>query len=552
MNRKSSIKEMLIQTAISIVVMLLILMSTALARIKFDGEFLGLALNYSSLNGILTQIAMIMIMVMRVNFKRSKHLCQFLTLFYLLISCTSMILSRSLLPIPGVTTAIGFFIILEITDRHMIKIQKSEDMLAVQAYSDYLTGLPNRRSLVKRLDEYISEESDFALAIMEIGNFKAINDMLGHEAGDQVLLAIAKSMQELKNEKSHFFRMDGAEFAVIIENPASNEEIISILKLAAGIIQNAITSADKKFFAKINSGISLSRDGNSADKLLSSADMAMFNARQSPEHICFFSTEMADRLTKATETNSMIRDSIKDESFFAVYQPQFCARTKKLRGFEALVRMRGKDGNIVSPGLFIPAAERSSQIVDIDTLVLKNTLKNFKEIIKNGHPDLVLSVNMSVAHIASANFVEKIIKIVHEADFPTKNLELEVTESVMIHSVDDVIKKLNAIRAEGIQIALDDFGTGYASLSYLKNLPIDLLKIDKTFVDDIAQSSEASDFVNAIISLGHIMHFDVIAEGVEELTQLEILKVLGCDLIQGFIWGKPLELEKAIQLVEEN
>ena len=227
--------------------------------------------------------------------------------------------------------------------------------------------------------------------------------------------------------------------------------------------------------------------------------------------------------------------------------PQFSTAEKKLRGFETLLRLRDGEGKSLSPAEFIPAAEKNDLILEITEWVMNNALKTFAPIVKDS--DIIISVNVSSKNMESGTFVEEVKAALEKAKFPPKNLEIEVTEYCLLQSFDKTIENIKALREMGVQVALDDFGTGYSSLSYLEKLPINLLKIDKSLVDDIEKNFKSQQFVSAVIYMGHLMGCEVVCEGVESEGQLRLLKNNKSDFIQGYIWGKPMDFEKAKELI---
>jgi len=231
-------------------------------------------------------------------------------------------------------------------------------------------------------------------------------------------------------------------------------------------------------------------------------------------------------------------------------QPQFNI-DHKLRGFEALARMTDKDGNIISPGEFIPVAEKVGLIDEIDGIIYRKAGAFIGDHIKKTGSKITLSINVSVKHLMKKDFIDEIASLLKTTGIPADQLEVEITESVMIESLDKAISRIDELHTMGIKIAIDDFGTGYSSLSYLSEFPATLLKIDKAFIDKLLTGEKSKQYVAGIISLGHIMGFDVISEGVEEHEQLDILRNIGCDLIQGFVWGRPLLPEDAEKLIND-
>jgi EAL domain-containing protein (putative c-di-GMP-specific phosphodiesterase class I) len=269
----------------------------------------------------------------------------------------------------------------------------------------------------------------------------------------------------------------------------------------------------------------------------------------SSEHVLKFTPDIL-RDEHIIEVENKIRSALESDTIYFNLQPQF-DMYHRLRGFEALARMKDSEGNIISPGEFIPVAEKVGLIDKVDGTVFKKACAFFGELLKKTDANLTLSINASVRHLMKNDFVEEIKELLETSGIPAKNLEIEITESIMIESFEKALLCIDRLKNMGLQIAIDDFGTGYSSLSYLNRFPANLLKIDKSFIDKMNTSDSSTQYVAEIISIGHVMGFDVISEGVEEDDQLETLKNIGCDYIQGFIWGRPLPAEEAEKLVLE-
>ena len=251
------------------------------------------------------------------------------------------------------------------------------------------------------------------------------------------------------------------------------------------------------------------------------------------------------------EIENKIRTALETDSVFFNLQPQYDMK-HELRGFEALARMRDSDGSIIRPDLFIPVAEKVGLIDKVDGMVFRKSAAFFSEIAKQYGKELTLSLNASVRHIMKKGFIKEISDLIEKSGLSPSQLEIEITESILMDSADKALQRINELKATGIKLAIDDFGTGYSSLSYLNKIPADLLKIDKSFIDRINTNESSKQYVAAMISIGHIMGLDVISEGVEKEEQLEALRSIGCELIQGFIWGKPLPPEDVTKLVNEG
>ena len=278
-------------------------------------------------------------------------------------------------------------------------------------------------------------------------------------------------------------------------------------------------------------------------------DVAMNYAVNHEEaKICTYNDALKAKVARTTEVEKLIKEALEKEYFYVQYQPQYVLDGKKLRGFESLVRLRMPDGSIVSPGEFIPIAEKTDLILEIDKYVRHRAMNEFKEICTKTGDSLVVSVNVSAKEMSSQGFADEVMGMVREVGFPAECLEIEITEYSLVKSVENTIANIQELREYGVKIAVDDFGTGYTSLSQLLNLPVTLLKIDKSLIDNIEDSEINRDFVKTVIYMGHLMNCEVISEGVEKESQLRLLNQFDCDFIQGFVWSKPLAHDVAVEL----
>ena len=253
---------------------------------------------------------------------------------------------------------------------------------------------------------------------------------------------------------------------------------------------------------------------------------------------------------KQREAEFLVKEALKNGYFYLVYQPQFTSKDRKLRGFETLIRCRNPDGLIVNPSFFIPAAENTNLIIQVDEFVLITAMNEFKPLLESSSKDLTLSINVSAKNIGSTDFIPRIRSIIENTGFPPEKLEFEITEYSFAESLEITVSNIQKLREMGIKIALDDFGTGYTSIKQLMNLPINLLKIDKSLIDDIEKNQSMQDMIDSVIYMGHIMNCEVISEGVEKNDQLDFLVRHNCDFIQGFVWSQPLSYEDAKLLCE--
>lgn len=436
-------------------------------------------------------------------------------------------------------------------------MRENEDKLNYLAFFDVLTELPNRKMIINRLDLLInlstSQTMQFVTVFIDLDNFKRINDSMGHHSGDLLLLAVALRLKVLIHPDDMLGRLGGDEFALIIQRQLKEEEIFEYVESLRVALLAPFTIERTEVSISASIGISIyPQNGENSIELLKCADTAMYKSKDSGKNaVQFFSKDMKDEILKNIEFENRLLSAIHKDEIFLVFQPQYTASSKRLKGFEALIRWQSPELGLVSPMKLISVAESTGFIISLGEWILRTACKIFKSIQSTYHGDLILSVNISPLQIIDPSFLEMIKSVLKETGFSGKCLELEVTESIFISSMEYVVVVLNKLKKIGIRIALDDFGTGYSSLSYLQMLPIDTLKIDKSFIDRISSRTTDQQIVGSIISLVHGMSISVVAEGVETEVQLEYLKSHECDLIQGFLWGKPLNERDLNQLVRQ-
>lgn len=504
--------------------------------------------------GVVSSI-MLMLVVAMVCTSRAGYFTSLCTLgLNLVIIVGKIIRINDINSIPGAAIVLAGIGIVVIIHSYLVKLSKKEQELFDIAHVDSLTSLPNRRALKNRMTEIMESDgvknNKFAVVMLDVDNFKNINDTIGHDFGDKVLSGIAERWNDIANDNDFIARLGGDEFAMIVSDYQSLRELDDHLKELSKSIGKKFELKGTDYYVSASIGVALyPSDSTDCSQLLKYADTAMYAAKsQGKKRICYFDRMMNDLIESNVQVENVIRHAVEQDAFKLVYQPQYEAKTKILRGFEALIRLSDDKGKQVSPAQFIPVAEQSSLIMDVDRWVLKHAMSDFVGLLQKNE-DIVLSINISATHMLDDSFIVDVDNIMKEVGFPAKNLELELTESVFVDSLDKARNIMKELKKRGIHIALDDFGTGYSSLSYLKELPIDLLKIDKAFVDSIKDGPKEESFVAAIISLSQLMQFAVISEGVEEEYQLKTLQNLGCDYIQGFLWGRPQMLSEAKSLL---
>ena len=503
----------------------------------------------NSLRGILSSLQSITcILMVFVNYKIGIYFACVLSGFSLISSITPIIKFNSLSSLPGAIGTIIYLIML-------IIIYSFYKKASVSSLTDYVTGLENRRSYEIKISERLKNNKSFAVACIEIEDFKNINNLTGIQNEEIILKQISKKLSLVLGENDILFTISGQTFAILFNNASSAEEIKTKLKLF--ICPQTISTQNEKITVSLDCGINFVNEKKqssiTASQVLRNAESALLAAnKESDDKIVVFDDKMENKEKQQKEAERLIYDSLNNDYFYLVYQPQYYTKDHKLRGFETLIRCRKLDGTIVSPADFIPAAEKTNLIMKIDDYVLKRAMEEFKPILTSINNSYTLSINVSAKTIGSDNFSEKVKALLEECSFPAKNLEIEITEYSFAESMKTTINNILALREIGVQIALDDFGTGYTSIAQLIKLPINLLKIDKSLIDDIETSQTMRDMIDSVIYMGHIMNCEVISEGVENPNQIELLKEHKCDFIQGFVWGKPQSLKEIKELCNED
>ena len=508
-------------------------------------DFLG---NTFSINGVIGVISFSFILFIIIG-SNGKHLITALTLQILNLSyLTVMVVAlKNYAPLPSVILNCVGIIICFILSKYLKQLAKNEITIDTLIYIDNLTGLLNKQGFIKELYVKSNLGKEFFRAMIDLNDFRRINDITNHSEGDKILKNLAQlwSMIPKRFTMSYF---GGSTFALVSDcEKYYMDEIISE-------IFDSIRLVNKEHNVVITVAVGIShytQDTADVDQLITYAEAAMIQSKDVGKNkFTYFDSDSYKLLKKRYLTERDVRNALANDSFELLYQPQFSIKDHKVVGFESLLRLRGKDGKFVNTQEFINIAEKSGLIYEIDLWVIKNVLVQTADYVKN-RPDVDISVNVSGKHITLPGFTDYIIKCLDFANFNPNNLKIEITESSYIKDFDESIKVMDKLKSIGIKIALDDFGTGYSSLSYLARLPSDLLKIDKSFIDDMEIDRGKCNFVDVIIRLGHIMNNKVIAEGVENTEQLALLSFLGCDYIQGYVWGKPMSLEE-IKLIEEG
>ena len=501
----------------------------------------------STINGILTGLlSLTCILLVFVDYKNGFKIALGINLLATTNLCLGMIVSRTIVSMPGLITN-GVSLITLVT------IYSFYAKLSVSNLTDYVTGQGNRRSYVKEVTEHIEERKSFTIACIEIEDFKHTNDIYGIQFGDTLIKIAAEKLESILDKKDKMFRITGSKLAILFEPGESPEERLKSIISPENVTVTLGSGENKtETTCTLSMGVGIVYSHppynytKTASSVLHDAETALAATRNmSDKRICIFNENMENSDVKQREAEFLVKESLKHKYFFLMYQPQFSTGDKKLRGFETLIRCRKPDCSIVSPMTFIPAAEKSNLIMKIDDFVLKAAMKEFQPVLENTDSDLIISINVSAKTMCNKDFAKKVKKLIEEIHFPPENLEIEITEYSFAESPETTISNIMSLREMGVHVALDDFGTGYTSIKQLITLPINLLKIDKTLIDDIETNQTMRDMVDSVIYMGHLMNCEVISEGVEKEDQIDILREHKCDFIQGFIWGTPVNFEDA-------
>ncbi len=422
------------------------------------------------------------------------------------------------------------------------KRKQTEAELRKLANSDTLTGLPNRSYFQANQQRLVKNKIPHALLVFDLDNFKKVNDSLGHEVGDILLCKVAERIRGLGRNQDSVYRLGGDEFSLIVENTNDIHTITSIAKQVLDSIALPLKLKSQEIVLYSSIGIVLyPEDGASPQELLKNADTAMYHAKNSGGNkYQFFSDSMNKTAVKRLQIENLIRHGLKEDFFSVFYQPKIEIATGKIAGMEALVRFETPSKGIISPIVFIPVSEETGQIIDIGEVVLRKACFATKKWVDAGLFEGRIAVNLSAVQFTQPNLVSMIANALKESELPAKYLELEITEGTVMDSPQKAIDTMLQIRAMGIHLSLDDFGTGYSSLAYLKKFPLNTLKIDKAFVDDIETSEQGRNMVATIVTIAHNLGMQVVAEGVETNQQLSFLSGLRCEQLQGYLYSKPL------------
>ena len=462
-------------------------------------------------------------------------------------SCGTMIIDFKTFRVSGITT--------DITERKMI-----EQEIKQLAFYDPLTKLPNRRLLLQKLEKAIQvsllNSAQIAVFFIDLDKFKLLNDTLGHDKGDMLLQQVSQRISSLLRQHDTVCRWGGDEFVVILEHLSTNKKEAKVQ--AQGVADKILISLNKtfdlnehKFNTSPSIGITLFENNNeTADDLLKNADIAMYQAKEAGRNTsCFFTYKMQEKIYKKNSLEKELIHAIHNKQFELFYQPQVNSEDKII-GAEALIRWIHPEKGIISPFDFIPVAEETGLILPIGEWVMETACKQLIDWASDPLTEnLSLAINVSISSFHQPDFVDKVIKMIDMTAVNPNKLKLELTESLVVKNMEETITKMHILKSKGLTFSLDDFGTGYSSLSYLSRMPLNQIKIDKSFIKDLPSNQNNAILTKAIINLSKSLNFEVIAEGVETREQQKYLMESDCNMYQGYLFSKPVSIEQFKKLL---
>lgn len=423
---------------------------------------------------------------------------------------------------------------------------------------DDLTGLPNRHLFIDRVRQTLFEaqrlKKSAMIMLAGMDRFREVNDIMGERAGDQILRDVAARLQPCIRTTDTLARLGGDQFAFVMQIAAADDSVLLSEKVLRALERPFSLDNQKDIALTCSLGVSIyPADGTSPDELIKNATAALLHAKHGERGHCqFFSSEMNLRARKRLDIESSIRRALSNNEFLVYYQPKIDVNTRRVVGLEALVRWRDPERGLVSPGEFIPVAEESGLIEPIGQWVLEETCAQNYRWQQEGLPPVCASVNVSARQFRNKNFVSTVEAILERTKLEPRWLELEITESMLMGDMEPIIARMESLRRLGVSLSIDDFGTGYSSLGYLSSFPVTTLKIDRIFISDVHSNPQTAEIARAIIGLSRGLNLEIIAEGAEDIEQINFLKEHGCNFVQGFYYSKPVPASEFVIMLRDG
>ncbi len=440
--------------------------------------------------------------------------------------------------------------------KDVTKFNAQNDELTYMAYYDILTGLYNRNYFVRLLGEFVrrAEEENETVAVMflDVDDFRRINDGMGIIVGDELVQLFGQYLIDLMGDNVVISHFNSDIYCIGIYSPYGARSVETIYQTIKERLKNPFKlTGGQEIYITVSVGVAEYPEAASNTlELINCAEIVMFKAKSmGKDKIQYFDGAILNDFLQNVTIENKLKEAVFSQNFIMYFQPQFRTTDRGLRGVEALIRWKDDTGDMISPAVFIPIAEKNGTIVPIGTWVIEESLKAYAEWRRKYHYPLIMSINISAIQYKQPDFIDKLLQILEKYEISPYEIELEITESILIDDFEEITERLAILRDIGIKISLDDFGTGFSSLSYLKGLPIDTLKIDKSFIDTVITDENTRIITESIIYMVKKLGFETIAEGVETEEQFRYLNEISCDIIQGFYLGKPMPAERIEKLL---
>ena len=444
------------------------------------------------------------------------------------------------------------------TARDISERKQAQEVINFQAYHDLLTHLPNRALLKDRLNLAITHarrnKRKLAAMFLDLDRFKLVNDTLGHSMGDRLLKAVANRLQSCLRSGDTLSRFGGDEFTLLLPEVRTRDDVVVIAEKILNRLSEPFVIDGHELFVGASIGIAMYPEaGDSGEALIQNADIAMYHVKgRGKNGYQFFSEEMNHQFSTRLSLERELRNGLIQGEFEVYYQPQVSLQNGAITGVEALVRWHHGVRGMIEPREFLPLAEETGLIMQIDEFVQRQAFHDVAAWRRAGLGDVCVSVNLTALQMEQDGFVERFVSSLQASGLPPEYVKLEITENTLMQDMEVIVPKLKGIRELGVRIAIDDFGTGYSSLSYLHQFPINTLKIDRSFVGDIRAEHGDASIIDAIVAMARGLHLDLVAEGVENRTQLKYLQQQGCEEVQGFIFSPAVPAADLVDLLRDN